>query len=56
MKSQKKLFYIYQNLRADTGEVFYVGKAHGDRITSRGRNVYWKRIVEKHGLIVEFVQ
>lgn len=50
-----KIFYVYQHLRADTGEVFYVGKGKGKRLTSRGRNEYWKRIVEKHGLIVEVI-
>jgi len=49
-------FYVYQHKRADSGEVFYVGKGHGKRITSRGRNEYWKRIVEKHGLLVELVR
>jgi len=50
-----KIFYVYQHLRADTREVFYVGKGKGKRLTSRGRNKYWKRIVEKHGLIVEVI-
>jgi len=50
-----KIFYVYQHLRADTREVFYVGKGKGKRLTSRGRNEYWKRIVDKHGLIVEVI-
>jgi hypothetical protein len=27
-----KIFYVYQHLRADSGEVFYVGKGKGKRL------------------------
>jgi hypothetical protein len=51
-----KKFYVYQHRRADTGEVFYIGKGHGKRLYSKNRNNYWKRIVDKHGLVVEVVK
>lgn len=41
-------FYVYEHIRKDTGEVFYVGKGSGDRCTNkRGRNIYWHRVVKK---------
>jgi hypothetical protein len=50
-------YYVYQHLRRDTGEIFYVGKGEGNRYKSRiGRNPYWKNIVEKHGLIIEIIK
>lgn len=43
-------FYVYQHIRNDTGEVFYVGKGRKKRATrTDGRNDYWKRIVQKSG-------
>lgn len=55
-------FFIYVHRRADDGAVFYVGK--GTRTKKKQysraraverRNPYWRRIVEKHGLVVEVV-
>ena len=47
-------FYVYLHRKASTGEVFYVGKGRGDRkYDMQDRSVYWKRIVKKHGRIVE---
>jgi hypothetical protein len=47
-------FYTYVHMREDDGRVFYVGKGKGARAFSRrGRNPYWHRVVEKHGLRVE---
>jgi hypothetical protein len=44
------MFYIYEHIRPDTNQVFYVGKGSGDRIREkRGRNAYWHRIVAKAG-------
>jgi hypothetical protein len=41
-------FYVYEHIRNDTGEVFYVGKGSGNRcFNKRGRNIYWHRIVKK---------
>lgn len=51
----KNNFYIYQHLKEDTKEIFYVGKGNKKRAYSRNRSEYWKRIVNKHGLIVEII-
>ena len=51
------IFYVYQHLKADTGEIFYVGKGMGRRAhDSYHRSKYWKNIVDKHGVIVEFLK
>ena len=45
-------FYVYEHLRADTGEVFYVGKGSGHRARCRqGRNPYWRAVANKHGYV-----
>ena len=42
--------YVYAHQRPDTGEVFYVGKGTGKRLTTRSkRNNYWSNIVNKCG-------
>jgi NUMOD3 motif len=48
-------FYIYQHLKADTNEIFYVGKGNKKRAYSYNRGDYWKRVVAKHGLIVQII-
>ena len=48
--------YVYVHKKATNGEVFYIGKGRGNRITSRsGRSNYWRNIVRKHGVIFEKV-
>jgi group I intron endonuclease len=43
-------YYVYQHHKADTGDIFYVGKGKGLRCMKiRGRNQYWKNVVNKHG-------
>lgn len=50
-------FYTYVHRKASTGEVFYVGKGHGQRSGQRSRRSdYWKRVVEKYGLLVEILE
>jgi hypothetical protein len=50
-------FYVYVHRRADTGEVFYIGKGKGNRsVQSSKRSDYWKRVVEKYGLVVEILE
>lgn len=46
---QANNFYIYEHIRPDTNQVFYVGKGCGNRCNSLRRNVHWKRIVAKAG-------
>lgn len=49
-----KDFYVYIHRRATTKEIFYVGKGHGRRAKDKNRdNHHWRRVVAKHGLIVE---
>lgn len=49
-------FYVYQHIRLDTNEVFYVGKGFGDRAyRNYGRSKYWHNIVKKYGYKIEFV-
>lgn len=49
-------FYTYVHRRADTGEVFYVGKGCGNRLNfTHQRSEYWNRVVAKHGFVAEFV-
>jgi hypothetical protein len=60
MTEQKKEvndFYVYEHLRVDTGEPFYVGKGRRKRaFRSDGRSDFWKRIVQKSGgFTVRFV-
>jgi hypothetical protein len=50
-------FYVYEHIRNDTGEVFYVGKGHRNRAYStKNRNEFWWNIVKKHGYTVKIVQ
>jgi len=49
-------FYIYQHRKADTNEIFYVGKGKGSRLNqTHGRNQYWHRVVAKHGFVAEYI-
>lgn len=49
-------FYTYLHIRADDGQVFYVGKGTRERATRMsGRSLHWKRVVAKHGLRVGIV-
>jgi NUMOD3 motif len=51
------VFYVYQHLKSDTREIFYVGKGMGRRAhDSYHRSKYWKNIVAKHGVTVEFLR
>lgn len=47
-------FYTYIHRKADTGEVFYVGKGKGYRCHDQNnRNKHWANIVKKHGFSIE---
>jgi hypothetical protein len=42
-------FCVYAHVKPN-GEVFYIGKGKKQRSKeTRGRNIYWKRVVNKHG-------
>ena len=43
------MFYIYQHVRNDNGQIFYVGKGQGDRAKSKERNPFWKNVFKKAG-------
>jgi hypothetical protein len=50
------MYYVYQHKKADTNEIFYVGKGKDTRAFSKkSRNSYWNHVVNKHGFNVEFV-
>lgn len=47
-------FYTYIHRKADTGEVFYVGKGKGNRAFSKnGRSRFWQSVVANHDFKVE---
>ena len=53
----KNIYYVYLHLKADTNEIFYVGKGKGVRATTlHNRNNYWKNVVTKHGFIVRYIK
>lgn len=50
------IYYVYQHRRADTGEIFYVGKGKNNRcFQTRNRNKHWKNIVNKTTYSVEIL-
>lgn len=50
------MFYVYTHARADTGEIFYVGKGTRGRLHCKdSRNAWWRNIVAKHGFTAEIV-
>ena len=50
-------YCVYIHKKKTTGEVFYVGKGKNWRATNKTqRNKFWKRVVRKHGFVVEIVE
>ena len=50
------MYLVYQHRKADTNEIFYVGKGKKRRSTQLyGRNQYWYRTVNKHGFYAEIL-
>lgn len=44
------MFYTYAHLKADTNEIFYIGKGTGKRLHRKdARNTHWHNTVKKHG-------
>ena len=52
------MFYVYEHIRNDTNQCFYVGKGTKDRcVVTRQRNKYWQNIVKKAGgFTIEIVE
>jgi hypothetical protein len=49
-------FYTYAHYKADTKEIFYIGKGSGKRAyDSSQRSKFWKSVVAKHGFSVEIL-
>lgn len=54
---KENIYYVYKHFIKETNEVFYVGRGKNTRAYDRtGRNLYWKRIVNKYGYEVEIVR
>ena len=48
--------YVYGHYKADTGELFYVGKGSGHRLNQKtNRNPHWQRTVKKHGFVAKIL-
>jgi hypothetical protein len=48
--------YVYGHYKADTGELFYIGKGTGKRAwVLDGRNPYWNNVVNKHGVEIKIL-
>jgi hypothetical protein len=53
----KETTQLYQHIRLDTGEIFYIGIGQGKRPWSKqNRNTYWHNIVNKAGYRVEILE
>lgn len=51
-----EIYYVYEHIRLDTNEIFYVGKGKGARHKStKNRNKHWHSIVEKCGYTTKIV-
>lgn len=49
---KENVYYVYEWIRLDTNEPFYVGKGKGDRWRFMKRNDYFNRVVAKHKVCV----
>ena len=48
------MYYTYGHYKADSKELFYIGKGKGNRSHEKdSRSTFWKNIVTKHGYTVE---
>jgi len=48
------MYYTYGHYKADSKELFYIGKGKGNRAHERdSRSDFWRNIVNKHNYIVE---
>lgn len=54
--SNSKINYVYAHRKADSGEIFYIGKGkHGRAFSHKGRSQDWAEIVKNHGLKVTII-
>lgn len=53
----ERRFYVYEFIRLDTNEPFYVGKGCGNRVNDmhRGRSPWFKNIIKKHGAVSNII-
>jgi len=53
---RNSMAYVYGHYKADTGELFYIGKGTGNRAwVLTGRNSYWNNVVNKHGVEIKIL-
>ena len=53
---EEKIYYVYEYIRLDTNELFYVGKGHGNRWrVLHGRNSYFEHIINKYDVAVNIL-
>jgi len=53
---RNSMAYVYGHYKADTGELFYIGKGTGKRAWGLdGRNPYWNNVVNKHGIEIKIL-
>jgi len=51
-----KIFYVYAHRKADSGDIFYIGKGkHGRAFSDKGRSFDWESTVNAHGLKVTII-
>lgn len=56
-KADNTSFYVYLHRKKSNGQVFYVGKGHGNRAFDKHkRSNWWKSIVAKHGFFAEIIE
>jgi hypothetical protein len=59
MANAENIFYVYAHYKADTGEIFYIGKGRDNRAYQKkktdGRSEWWHRIVNKHGYTIKLL-
>ena len=56
IEENNRKYCVYEHIRNDTGQCFYVGKGTLKRANSRKRNEHHNRIANKYGMTVRIVQ
>lgn len=56
-KANNTSYYVYLHRKKSNGQVFYVGKGHGNRAFDKyKRNAHWKNTAAKHGYTIDIYQ